>query len=301
MAGKIAFIIIVLIAGGGLLYIARSGVIGSTIQALHIVPLYHATNTGGTGSSISSGSGTGSSQIDSGNQTTTRTIDPRDIPAGFTASQLSPNFRKVRINGASYGSYYSYGTITLSGYSIPASTTINITGWNIKAKHGGEYIPQAINVYEPSGLTPATDIILKPNDNVYLYSSPGPFNIRINKCIGYIALNNRLTPSLPSNCPYLDRSQIQNFTGACQNYVQSISSCSSPNLNDPRIPFNDFACRNFIANHFSYYSCFNDHSTDADFLSSQVWVWTGSNVIDQYHDQIQLLDRNGLVVDVYSY
>jgi len=32
-----------------------------------------------------------------------------------------------------------------------------------------------------------------------------------------------------------------------------------------------------------------------------VWVWTGDNVVGQYHDTIQLLDRNGLLVDLYTY
>ena len=50
-----------------------------------------------------------------------------------------------------YGS--SYGEISLSSYNLGASSTVDITGWQIKTNRGGEYIPQAIGLYDPSGLT----------------------------------------------------------------------------------------------------------------------------------------------------
>jgi len=30
-------------------------------------------------------------------------------------------------------------------------------------------------------------------------------------------------------------------------------------------------------------------------------VWTGSNVVDEYHDSVELLDQHGLLVDLYTY
>ncbi len=42
---------------------------------------------------------------------TTTPINPADIPAGFTAAQLSPHFHQVRFGGLSPG---AYGQITLS-------------------------------------------------------------------------------------------------------------------------------------------------------------------------------------------
>ena len=57
----------------------------------------------------------------------------------------------------------------------------------------------------------------------------------------------------------------------------------------------------YLENNFTYKSCFEAHDGDANFLSNQVWVWTGSNVVDQYHDTVQLLDKNGLLVDLYTY
>ncbi len=237
----------------------------------------------------------------SGFTAATTTVNPADIPKGFTADQLSPYFHKVRLAGVSAGSYYSYGTITLSYNNYNSTGTIDITGWQIRSKNSGEYIPQAINIYDPSGLTPASDILMKAGDVVYLYSSSAPFNVRINECIGYIAHIANFKPALPHNCPYVDRSTITNFTGQCQNYILSIGSCQQPNMSSPQIPRTDYACRDYLENNFTYKSCFQAHAGDAKFLSNQVWVWTGSNVVDPYHDIVELLDRNGLLVDIYSY
>jgi hypothetical protein len=309
MSNKIITVLFLFIIASILLYVLQSGIVGSSLQSLKSASFNNGSSSGASflnarPSGNNNYSGNAGTPSNIGNTTGTvsvLSINPADIPPGFSASLLSPHFHQIRFGGVSYGGYGYYGQITLSAYNLSTSAAVDVTGWQIKSKRGGEYIPQAVNVYDPSGLTPASDIALRGNDVVSLYSSSGPFNLRLNKCIGYIGKSNRTIPALPSNCPYPDRSAVQSFTGACQNYVDSIGGCSQPNLNDPRIPFNDYSCRNYLANNFTYRSCFDEHIGDADFLSNQIWVWTGSNVVDQYHDQVQLLDKNGLLVDVYSY
>jgi hypothetical protein len=313
MPNKILVVIFLFIGAGVVLYIVQTGVVGSGLNSLKSISFNGSSSSNsffsqGTSENENINNNGGNSSNNTGmngasntNGNTVPAVSPADVPQGFTASQLSPQFHEVRFGGVSYGGYGYYGQITLNAYNLSASTTLDITGWQIKARHGGEFIPQAINVYDPSGLTAPGDIGLRTNDTVSIYSSPGPFNLRINKCIGYIGESNRTIPQLPGNCPYPDRTAVQNFTGACQNYVNSIGGCTQPNLSDPRIPFNDYSCRNYLANNFTYRSCFDAHAGDADFLSNQVWIWSGSNVVDQYHDQVQLIDKNGLVVDVYAY
>jgi hypothetical protein len=229
-------------------------------------------------------------------------INPADIPAGYTVAQLSPYFHIVRLGSVSAGTSFYYGTITLDDYDYNSpSTTVDITGWQIKSKDSGEYIPQAIDIYDPSGLAAPSDIRVKNGDTVYLYSSSAPFNLRLNECIGYVAHVANFQPALPSDCPSVDQSAIQNFTGQCQEYIDSIGGCQQPDMSSPQIPRNDYACQDYLENNFTYKSCFEAHDGDANFLSNQVWVWTGSNVVDQYHDTVQLLDRNGLLVDLYTY
>ncbi len=319
MGAKIVIIIIIIVALGLGLYLYSSGVL---VKGIHIGSLT-ATSTSSqssfwsslgfsgfhppVGPSIPPGQQQSPSQTvisapSAGSGTTTATINPADIPAGYTAAQLSPYFQQVRLAGVSPGTSYYYGTITLSDddYNNPTST-IDITGWQIKSRNSGEYIPQAINVYDPSGLTPASDILMHNGDTVYLYSSSAPFNLRLNECIGYIAHVADFSPPLPSDCPYVDQSVIQNFTGQCQEYIDSIGACQQPDMSSPQIPSTDYACQNYLENNFTYKSCFEAHDGDANFLSNQVWVWTGSNVVDQYHDIVTLLDRNGLLVDLYTY
>ena len=228
-------------------------------------------------------------------------IATSEIPTGFTRTDLSPYFKKVAITSAWAGTLYSYGQITLSTYAMTASDTVDITGWQIKTMRGGEYIPQAVNVYDPSGLAAASDIILKQNQYVNIYSSAGSFNLRLNKCIGYIGNANHFNPALPSNCPSVSALNIPSVTGACMNYIYSLGSCTSPNLSDIRIPRTDYTCRDYLDTHFNYKSCFNEHSGDADFLSNEWRVWMGSSPLDQYHDTVRLFDKQGLLVSQYTY
>ena len=67
------------------------------------------------------------------------------------------------------------------------------------------------------------------------------------------------------------------------------------------VPRTDYACHDYLENNFNYKSCFNAHVRDANFLSNQWWVWMGSSPLDQYHDTADLFDKNGLLVDEYSY
>jgi hypothetical protein len=314
---KVAIIVLVLIFLGGALFLYHFGTTGGlalssfpTFKGLSGFSFLPGSGAGETGPAISQGSssdqtiiGTPNGQPATSLTVNSSTINAAEIPAGFTAAQLSPYFHEVRLQSVSPGTSYYYGTITLftSFKNSAATGTIDITGWQIKSKNSGEYIPQAIALYDPSGLAGASDIRMKNGDTAYLYSSSAPFNVRINKCIGYVAHVANFQPALPMNCPYTDQSQIAGFTGACQNYIQTLSGCSQPNMASPQIPRTDYACQSYLENNFTYKSCFEAHAGDADFLSNQVWVWTGSNVVDQYHDVVDLYDRSGLLVDQYSY
>lgn len=228
---------------------------------------------------------------------TPNAINPQDIPPGFTAAQLSPYFHQIRFGSVSYGPSGQISIMT----SFSQGQSVDVTGWEIHANYGGEYLPQAVNIYDPSGLAAPSDIRLKPGDILNLYATSAPTNLRLNECTGYLNDTNQYSPQLPNNCPYLDRGAVQYFTGACQNYLSSIGACQQANLGDPRIPQNDYSCRDYIANHFTYHSCFEDHEADANFLSNEVRAWMGASPVDQFHDRVLLLDRAGLLVDIYTY
>ena len=91
------------------------------------------------------------------------------------------------------------------------------------------------------------------------------------------------------------------FTGACTNYIYSLGTCQEPDLSNIQIPVNDYACRDYLEKNFNYQACFNTHRGDADFLLNQWWLWTGPSPLDQFHDTVRLFDKNGLLVDQYTY
>ena len=83
-----------------------------------------------------------------------------------------------------------------------------MTGWKIQANRGSEFVPQAVGLYDPSGFTAPSDVRLGSGQSIYLYSSPGTINLRLNKCIGYLEKNLNTNPPLPLDCPSVDRSAI---------------------------------------------------------------------------------------------
>lgn len=231
---------------------------------------------------------------------TTTPISPQDIPAGFTLKDLSPYFHKIRFGSVSAGYYGSYGQISLTSYTSGGGP-IDVTGWLVKANRGSEYVAQAVGVYDPLSLSAEGDIYLGNGDVLYLYSNASAIsrNLRLNKCIGYVENINHFTPSLPRSCPWIERSEVGSFTGACQDYALSLGGCALPVANPP-VPETDYACRSFLDT-INYKGCFDRHRSDSDFLSHEWWAWTNSQILDARHDTVLLFDKNSLLVDEYSY
>jgi hypothetical protein len=182
---------------------------------------YHAPSTSTTATGGGSG-GTDYSKTPYGQQsqqtTTASPIQPQDIPAGYTLKDLSPYFHQVRIGSVSPGSESSIGSIALYASITDDSERIDVTGWLLKTNVGGVYIPQAVASYSPVGISTPGDIYLRKNYRVTMYSSVTSIgvNILLNKCIGYLQNTATFNPPLPSNCPSIQRSDVANFTGQCQ-------------------------------------------------------------------------------------
>jgi hypothetical protein len=310
MGPKIILIVIIIVVALGVgLYLYSSGVFGSGVKGFD--SFFTSTSTFSffsVGTSTPQGPSTfgpppdGTPGDDGGDTPApTSTIDPDEIPPGYTAAQLSPYFGEVTFEGISAATLDGPGTITLGANLDGATTTIDITGWKIAGRIGNEFIPKAINLYDPTGFTPASDILVSDGDTVNIYSSSAPFNLRLSECTGYLATIADFNPSLPLDCPQVDPAQLQNFTSACQDYVGSFGGCDLPDMSSPDVQALDYTCQEYLQNTFNYKGCFQAHNTDPDFLSNDVEVWTGSNAVDPDHDVVKLLDRKGLLVDISTY
>jgi hypothetical protein len=226
---------------------------------------------------------------------------------------LSPDFKKVNVSSVSAystsGGNYS-ATIRIN-YSVPGGDSVDITGWRVKSNKGEIFLPQAVAVYEPNGLNNEGNIILSGKGNITIYRGKSPIgrNFQLNKCTGYLQKTYNFNPSLPSNCPRVDRSQITSFSGQCQNYIMSLGSCSLPDLKI----YNSFPgtdqgnqCRAFLSG-ITFNSCFQKHQGDSDFFSPngsnewRLWMDFNDNIFDSQHDRILLFDNNGLLVSQYIY
>ncbi len=227
-------------------------------------------------------------------------INPSDIPSGFSIRDISPYFGLIRLS-ASPGSPGYYSRITLNVNLPTSGGSLNVTGWLLRGNRGSQYVPQAVDLYDPSGLTPQTDIYLKNGDTLDIYSTYSGIgvNLHLNKCIGYLSNANVFIPPLPLNCPVVNRSEIINFTGQCQNYILSLNSCQMPAPNPP-VPFNDYACQAYL-NKINYGGCFSKHRNDYDFFNNRWTAWTGSQFLDYQHDRLLLFDRQSLLVAEYNY
>jgi len=227
-------------------------------------------------------------------------LSPSQIPPGFSIRDISPYFGQIKLS-AYPGAPGFYSQITLTGNFPVSGGSLNVTGWLMKGNRGSQYVPQAVDVYDPSGMTPQGDIYMKNGDMLSIYSNSSAIgiNFRLNECMGYLANTNNFVPPLNFSCPTTDRSEIINFTGQCQNYVTSLNSCQMPAPNPP-ISIYDYSCRSYL-DKLNYGGCFSKHRSDYNFLSNQWYAWSGSQFLDFQHDRLLLFDSNGLLVAEYTY
>jgi hypothetical protein len=234
-------------------------------------------------------------------------IDPGEIPAGFTLGQLSPYFHKVRIAHVSPGSPDDYSQVVIAS-SFDGAGAIPVRGWLLQGNRSLLYVPyRAVEVYDPLGNAPETDIYLKSGDTLNIYSTVSPIgrNLRLNKCLGYLEKYYDFNPPIYGGCPsVVDTYDLSTFRGDCQDYIYSLGYCAEPDPNPP-IAADDYECRAYLSN-INYRGCFVKYRGDEDFLSREIRAWTGNTTpnakfLDFRHDRVLLLDQNGLLVDIYTY
>ncbi len=230
---------------------------------------------------------------------------PTDIPPGFTASQISTHWRKVRV-----GNPYRYGTgidayrhMTLSSL-VPQGETLSLGGWKLKGGGGEATIPAAIATYSPTGSGEERPIALGAGDTVFIYSSRSPLakGFRMNKCMGYLEKVYQFKPALPLACPapYRDRSEVAKFPLKCQDHILSLQACGLPSIQT-----DDSACASFLAK-INYGGCFEKYRGDADFFSKEWRVFLGDqsgerDIASPARGFLELYDAEGKLVDQYVY
>ncbi len=223
-------------------------------------------------------------------------------PEGFTKEQLSPYYQLLELSSVNRPPKSGFGGRFTIRTASALEESVNITNWRVRSNKG------EIAIYGGSGgagPVNQSNIILRPGTSATVYSIQSSFvkNVEMNSCTGYLSKTYAFNPSLPNNCPRPDRSSIYTFSGACQSFILSLSACEQPTGEELNrfAGENDSACREFL-NRLNYQNCYDEHSAETGFSRYGWRVWlTEVLPFNSEHDRLLLLDRNSLLVDIYTY
>ena len=213
----------------------------------------------------------------------------------------------LRYVNRSTDSNNEYVTLYVSG---DATSTIPITGWQIKSLSSGNSvtIPSGTQLFFSGTTNTESPIILYPRDTVYIITgvSPNGSSFRINKCSGYLSQFQTFIPYISTSCPSPRNENLSSIpnrieNNACFDYIDSFPSCRTQTEN---LPNNwSYECKKFIAEKINYSSCIDTHKNDTDFYQKEwrVYLKRSSPIWQNEREKIVLYDTDGKVVDTLKY
>lgn len=231
-------------------------------------------------------------------------------PLGFEKKDLSPFYQKISFTfNKSNSSNQSFISIVIYNKEL---TDVNITGWYFKTKKGLLFtIPKGIKYFKINNFIEYSDIVLEKDDRVEIYwgynqTGIKNFNLRFNKCVGYLNNIYSFSPPLPKNCPPIELGDLSLLSGKCQNFLKNLPLCYQPTNKD----INEFAfdsnCLKFF-DKFNYLNCYEMHKKDSDFFQ-KIWrIYLRPDIevfdfnLDKIHDRVMLFDQNNLLVNIVSF
>ncbi|MBU6321164.1 MAG: hypothetical protein KGI78_01945 [Patescibacteria group bacterium] len=205
---------------------------------------------------------------------------------------------------------------------------IDITGWELLsgATYKYAYIPQGTAIPASGIVNPTSDIYLRPGDTAIITSGESPVggSFRENECTGYFGSTQSFTPSLSQSCPSAN-TEMTTYYGKpyihdpdCINYTRSLGTCRMPtaageaNLN--------LTCQDFLDTYLNYSGCLAAHQGDAGFVLPDWRIYLGRKPLSELpafasvnetrkqgplwrasYDVVELLDREGRIVDAFTY
>ncbi len=194
---------------------------------------------------------------------------------------------------------------------------ISLTGWSLRSivSNTRMYIPPATLLLNMSGKNETQPVYLAPGEYAIINSGYSPISniansFHTNTCIGYVSALNDFAPPIKSACN--DPAEIlpatpQNITtygATCVEFFAQAKSCKSYTLEMPAhlLP----ACRELIARTLNYHACLSAEleKNGYDIFNNGGWYLYLNHTAEIWrnnYEAIQLLDENGLVVDVFKY
>lgn len=247
------------------------------------------------------------------------------FPAAFRSSSTSPSHSEPEKPEPGYSPFRERITITsvngsrnarpidesvtirfggfFSGFS-KGDERIDIGGWTLENRRGTRVeIPSASEVY---GATASAPIALHGGEEVIIATAHPTFSesFRENQCTGYLNEFHSFSPSLSEHCQTysLDELFARNLNNACIDIILKSRRCRQVRIAFEQIDAGN-ACIAFVGEHLNYAGCLKENREKSDFLLGtwRVFLRRSETVWDPTHDRVVLRDKNGLIVDEYSY
>ncbi|MAF59684.1 MAG: hypothetical protein QF858_03880 [Candidatus Pacebacteria bacterium] len=294
--GAFVILIIAWVSSGGP---SKALLHGPLLRPIDIPIVPGATPDGGSfdttsSEDISSGdsSVTSDTQISSGNSPFKGRVEI--VHSSFAAKETDANKEYIRLR-----------------VSRSASEAISLSGWTLKSiVSSARYeIPKATRV-SSSGLTAVdTKVLVEPGGEVVVVTgrSPNGVSFLVNKCSGYWEQFQDFTPSISRQCPSPEEEFLvtgQSFIGFgndCVDFIERMPRCK---IHTGELPVEfPLSCRSFITSEINYPKCVERHVNDSDFYKNEwrVYLNRSQEVWREKRELITLYDRNGLIVDTFSY
>lgn len=181
---------------------------------------------------------------------------------------------------------------------------IDMSGWTIENKRGDHFgFGYAANLPYVGHINMLSRLIVPPGSTVHIVTGQSPIgsNFRVNKCTGYFAQFDSVTPALAQKCPQPSEEPAQtNLPDICLDYMESLPRC--------RIPQNTLldignVCRAYITANISYSGCVANHKIDPDFYRNEWYIYLArsTELWKDKRETITLRDQQGNVMAELEY
>ncbi|MEK7066139.1 MAG: peptidoglycan-binding protein [Patescibacteria group bacterium] len=179
---------------------------------------------------------------------------------------------------------------------------VDITGFTITTSQNNQFlIPKAHTI--PGINSVARDnIVLKPGESVKIIvgRQVTQINFQENICTGYFDEKVDYGGNLSHNCPKPDyTSRISVLSDYCTEVFDKTPICKTVDVQKTQQP----ACMQFSVDHFNYQGCLKDFKNKTGFLKGNwlVWMQRNATFFRQLHDIVILYDKEGKIVDQFTY
>jgi len=233
-------------------------------------------------------------------------VDPTPAKRTFKIS-VSPYFEKVIISQVKPETSAQPSLITLNSQLSP-NEQINITGWSLEGWDGKVTIPQGVEQYFHFYKSNVNeDIVLQWGERVLLSSAYNPLgrdrNFRTNQCLGFLTNTFDFPIPIPLNCPRPESNDISHLDPCCQQFINALRSCQIPDFSDEAVLSLGSECLSYLKENLNNIACFANYFQNTDFLGNEWHIYLNNkNIVASYNcDTLYLYDKNGLLVDEYSY